>query len=183
MYPNTPKTIKKSFQELTKANNLDNVPQINSYSAEYMVDEFFIKNLETGVPNLLLCKKYILLEIHIFGSTQHLEQACFELSQKKIVPILAHPERYHCLETVAQFKALKHKGFYLQLNALSLMGHYGPEVKQKAQLLLKSGLYDLLATDAHNTQNLEQLFSLKLSKKQGLQWEAIRDFQLNMFRI
>tara|TARA_Y100000748_G_C15396988_1_gene449846 strand:- start:31 stop:765 length:735 start_codon:yes stop_codon:yes gene_type:complete len=183
LYPNTPETIKKSFQELTKANHLDNVPYIHSYSAEYMVDESFIRNLENSIPKLLLFKKYILLEIHIFGNTQHLERACFELSQKEIVPILAHPERYHCLETIAQFKTLKQKGFYLQLNALSLMGHYGPEVKQKAQLLLKSGLYDLLATDAHNTQNLEQLFSLQLSKKQGLQWEAIRDFQLDLFRV
>lgn len=183
LYPNTPETIKKAFQELTTVNHLDKVPCIPSYGAEYMVDETFIKNLESGIPNLLFCKKYILLEIHFFGGTQHLEQACFELSQKGVVPILAHPERYHRLETVAQFQALKQKGFYLQLNALSLLGHYGPQVKQKAQLLLKSGLYDLVATDAHNPQNLEQLFSLRLSKKQGLLWEAIRDFQLDLFPV
>ena len=183
LYPNTPETIKKAFQELTTVNHLDKIPCIPSYGAEYMVDETFIKNLESDIPNLLFCKKYILLEIHLFGGTHQLEQVCFELSLKGLVPILAHPERYHRLETVSQFQALKQKGFYLQLNALSLLGQYGPKVKEKAQLLLKSGLYDLVATDAHNPQNLEQLFSLRLSKKQGLQWEAIRDFQLDLFRV
>lgn len=183
LYPNTPETIKKAFNEIIKVNHHDKVPCIHSYGAEYMVDEAFIKNLEGGIPNLLIYKKYILLEIHFFGGTQHLEQACFELSQKGLVPILAHPERYHRLETIAHFQALKQKGFYLQLNALSLLGHYGPKVKQKAQLLLKSGLFDLVATDAHNPKNLEQLLSLRLSKKQGLKWEAIREFQLNLFQL
>ena len=122
-----------------------------------------------------------MLEIHFFGGTQLLEQACFELFQKGISPILAHPERYQQLETVDQFQALKQKGFYLQLNALSLLGHYGPQVQQKAQLLLKSRLYDLVATDAHHPNHLKNLQRLSLSKKQGLMWEAIREFQLDRF--
>lgn len=182
LFPNTPETIQKAFQKLTEANYSDKFPTINSYIAEYMVDESFINKLENKIPNLLIYKKYILLEIHFFGNIQLLEEACFELSHKGIIPILAHPERYYYLKTISQFKALKQKGFYLQLNALSLLGHYGLEVKEKAQLILKSGLYDFLATDAHNKENLDKLNSLKLSKKQGIKWEAIREFQLDIFR-
>ena len=80
-----------------------------------------------------------------------------------------------------EYKKLKNKGFYLQLNALALIGHYGPEVKQKAEKLLKEGLYDFVATDAHNPQHLKILQNLILSKKQGMQWEAIREFQLVEF--
>jgi protein-tyrosine phosphatase len=140
-----------------------------------------MKNLESGIPALLLHKKYILLEIHFFGGTQLLEQACFELSQKGILPILAHPERFHMIENVTSFKELKNKGFYFQLNALSLLGHYGPQVKQKAEKLLQAGLYDLVATDAHHPQHLRTLQSLRLSKKQGVMWEGIREFQLDRF--
>tara|TARA_B100001059_G_scaffold7672_1_gene6409 strand:+ start:4283 stop:5014 length:732 start_codon:yes stop_codon:yes gene_type:complete len=181
LYPNTPETVQKAFQELSKAKHPENSPHIPSYGAEYMVDETFIKNLELGVPRLLLCKKYILLEIHFFGGTQLLEQSCFELSQKGIIPILAHPERFQSIETLSKFQTLKQKGLYLQLNALSLLGHYGPQVQQKAQLLLKSGLYDLVATDAHHPNHLKTLQSLRLSKKQGVIWEGIREFQLNQF--
>jgi hypothetical protein len=42
-------------------------------------------------------------------------------------------------------------------------------------------LYDFVATDAHNPQHLKNLQNLSLSKKQGIQWEAIREFQLAEF--
>ena len=181
LYPNTPQSIKKAFDKLY--HHCLNAQTINvpSYGAEYMVDEEFMKKLETSVPSLLLKEKYILLEINFFGETQMLESACFQLHQKNVLPILAHPERYHLIKDIAAYDALKNKGFYLQLNALSLLGHYGPDVKQKAEKLLKEGLYDFVATDAHNPQHLKTLQKLKLSKKQGIQWEKIREFQLAAF--
>ena len=181
LYPNTPKSIQNSFLELTNRNSLEKFPHISSYAAEYMVDETFVKNLEIDFPSLLLCKKYILVEINFFGGTELLEKVCFSISQKNIFLILAHPERYHYIETIEKFKNLKKRGFYFQLNALSLIGHYGPHIKQKAQLLLNEGLYDFVATDAHNPGHIEELNSLKLSKKEGLQWESIREFQLDQF--
>ena len=181
LYPNTPKTVKDAFGNLSKHCLIENSVSVSSYGAEYMVDEVFMKNLESGIPALLLKEKYILLEINFFGATTMLESACFQLQQKELRPILAHPERYQMIEGISAYKALKNKGFYFQLNALSLMGHYGPQVKQKAEKLLQAGLYDLVATDAHHPQHLKTLQSLRLSKKQGLMWEGIREFQLDRF--
>ena len=134
LYPNTIKSIKDSF-ELVEKNRLKNHPCIHSYAAEYMVDEIFMKNLEIAIPTLLLNNKYILVEINFFGGIEFLEKACFRLLQKDIFPILAHPERYHLIESLQDYQNLKQKGFYFQLNALSLTGHYGPNVKQKAKIL------------------------------------------------
>ena len=181
LYPNTPETVKNAFGVLSEHCLKEENVIVPSYGAEYMVDEVFMKNLESGIPALLLKEKYILLEINFFGATTMLESACFQLQQKELRPILAHPERYHMIEDIAAYKALKNKGFYFQLNALSLMGHYGPQVKQKAERLLQAGLYDLVATDAHHPHHLKTLQSLRLSKKQGLRWEAIREFQLERF--
>ena len=181
LYPNTHETVKNAFVNLSKHCLIENSVSVSSYGAEYMVDEVFMKNLESGIPELLLKEKYILLEINFFGATTMLESACFQLQQKELRPILAHPERYHLMENVATYKALKNKGFYFQLNALSLLGHYGPQVKQKAEKLLQAGLYDLVATDAHHPNHLKILQSLRLSKKQGLMWEGIREFQLDRF--
>ena len=64
---------------------------------------------------------------------------------------------------------------------MSLLGHYGPQVKQKAEKLLQAGLYDFVATDAHHPQHLKTLQTLRLSKKQGVIWEGIREFQLDRF--
>ena len=118
LYPNTPETIKKAFQEITIENHLEKVPCIPSYCAEYMVDEVFMKNLEQSSPLLLLNDTYILLEINFFGKTRMLKSACFNLCQKNIIPILAHPERYHLIKDISEYQNLKNQGFYFQLNAL-----------------------------------------------------------------
>ena len=178
LYPNTPTSIKNAFEVLTEKTAKIQRPKLNSYAAEYMIDEVFMKNLQSSMPTLLIKDEYILVEINFFSETTLLVEAGFTLLQNNITPILAHPERYHSILTVREYKELKNKGFYLQLNALSLTGHYGPEVKQKAEKLLKEGLYDFVATDAHNPQHLKTLQKLTLSKKQGIQWERIREFQL-----
>lgn len=183
LYPNTPETIRNSFKKLIRKNNFKNLPNIPAYAAEYMIDEIFLKKIEIETPKLLLPNNYILVEINFFGDTELLEKACFKMSQKNINSILAHPERYNYIETIQEFKNLKQKGLYFQLNSLSLLGYYGPHVKQKAQHLLKEGLYDFLATDAHNSKHLELLSSLKLSRKEGLKWELISEFQLEKFQI
>ena len=181
LYPNTPTTIKNAFDELTAKTSKIESPKVSSYGAEYMIDEVFMKNLQTCMPSLLLKDEYILVEITFFSETTILVEAGFTLLQNNITPILAHPERYHSIHTIKEYKELKNKGFLMQLNALSLLGHYGPEVKQKAEKLLQEGLYDFVATDAHYPQHLKSLENLSLSKKQGMQWEAIREFQLAQF--
>lgn len=181
LYPNTPETIKNAFDLLKQYKGHENNIKINSYAAEYMVDEVFMKGLEDASPLLLLHDNYILLEINFFGQTTMLKSACFNLCQKDITPILAHPERYHMIKDISEYQNLKNQGFYFQLNALSLTGQYGPEVKQKAEKLLKEGLYDFVATDAHSVNDLKKLKNLSLSKKLGIQWESIREFQLKLF--
>ena len=181
LYPNTPTTVKDAFELLKQHKAPENTIKVNSYAAEYMVDEVFMKNLEQASPLLLLNDTYILLEINFFGKTTMLKSACFNLCQKNITPILAHPERYYLIKDISEYQNLKNQGFYFQLNALSLMGQYGPEVKQKAEKLLKAGLYDFVATDAHSVHDLKKLKNLSLSKKLGIQWESIREFQLKLF--
>jgi len=38
-----------------------------------------------------------------------------------------------------------------------------------------------VATDAHSVNDLIKLKNLSLTKKQGIQWESIREFQLKLF--
>ena len=181
LYPNTPSTIKKAFDTLTREFSINDNIKVGSYGAEYMIDEVFMNNLKTSMPSLLLPSSYILVEINFFGETQMLLEAGFTLQQHNITPILAHPERYHSINTTREYKELKNKGFYLQLNALSLLGHYGPQVKQKALQLLKAGLFDFVATDAHHPAHLKVLKNLSLTKKQAIQWDAIREHQQAVF--
>ena len=180
LYPNTAETINEAFNTLKSGDTRGLLAQ--DCGAEYMVDETFLKTIASAPPALRYNGGYVLVEMHFFGQTAMIEEACFVLCQQNVKPILAHPERYQFVDRLDQFKELKNKGFYLQLNALSLMGHYGPEVKAKAEKLLSAGLYDFVATDAHHPGHLQQLTKLKLTKKQGIHWEAITEHQKIRFK-
>ena len=65
----------------------------------------------------------------------------------------------------------------MQLNALSLLGFYGPEAQKKGSLWLKKGLFDLVATDAHNPYQLKKLQELHLTKKELFFWEELFEKQ------
>ena len=156
--------------------------KIKSYAAEYLVDEFFLENLKNNTPLLCFYEKYVLVEIHFFGTLKLLEEAVFEMQNMGYTAVLAHPERYLNLRNESLIN-LKTRGVKLQLNALSLLGYYGPEINKKSSEWLTKGMYDFLGTDAHNEQHLKLLKNLKLSKKQFSAWKKVCESQLAQITI
>ena len=51
LYPNTPTSIKNAFDLLTEKTSKIESPKVNSYAAEYMIDEVFMKNLQSSMPS------------------------------------------------------------------------------------------------------------------------------------
>src|SRR5262249_40235138 len=77
--------------------------------------------------------------------------ACAEhLEGSGLVPILGHPERcdlvYSELGGVAR---LRRRGWLTQVNASSLMGRHGREVREAAWALVETGDADLVGSDGH----------------------------------
>ena len=80
-------------------------------------------------------------------------------------PILAHPERYGFWQgSMEKYEEIKAKGVLLQLNLLSLTGHYSPEVKKIAERMVDAGLIDLVGTDCHRIEHLKILQDFADSK-------------------
>ena len=52
-----------------------------------------------------------------------------------------------------------------QLNLTSLLGLYGPAVKEKAEKLLSEGFYEAVGTDTHRVKRWQQMEEQKISKK------------------
>jgi len=180
LYPNTPDTISNAFDLLQNAAKSHPV-NLRGYSAEYMVDEFFMAEVNKGHVLLPCLRSYLLLEIPFFGALKILDEALFVLLNKEYLPILAHPERYTTLKNINQVKDLKQKGAKMQLNALSLLGYYGKDIQKKASNWLKHGVYDFVCTDAHNPYQLKQLHKLKLDKKELMAWDGLRENHLMLF--
>ena len=181
LYPNTPESISKSFETLNPKAIQKNV-QIKGYAAEYLVDDFFLEHLQNNTSLLCCFDEHVLIEIPFFGTLKLLEQAVFTMQNMGYTAVLAHPERYANLKNES-LNNLRIRGVKLQLNALSLMGHYGPEVKKKASEWLTRGLYDFVGTDAHNEQQLLKLKSLRLNKKQNTAWIKVCEQQAKQVNI
>ena len=70
-------------------------------------------------------------------------------------PVLAHPERYtFWYNDDEKYEELKSKGIILQLNLLSLTGHYSPQTKKVAEKMVENGHIDAIGTDCHRIEHL-----------------------------
>ena len=172
IYPNSEKVLKSKFQNLIKETLGIKSPKITNLGAEYMVDDLFLEKVKSRSELLPFYKNYVLIEIPLFADSYLLKQTIFELQLNDYIVVLAHPERYLNVGT-KELKSLREKGVMLQLNALSLTGNYGKEVRSKAFKLLKNNLFDFIATDAHNPQDLEKLKKLRLTRFYRDKFQAI----------
>lgn len=182
LYPNTKNTIENAFRLLEKALH-DQSVELHGFAAEYLVDEFFMAEVKAQTPLLTCFDRHILIEIPFFDQLKRLNEALFSLQNQGYAPILAHPERYAALQSIEEVEALKLKGAKMQLNALSLLGFYGPEAQKKGSLWLKKGLFDLIGTDAHNPYQLKKLQELYLNKKELFFWEELCEKQMELISL
>ena len=94
--------------------------------------------------------RFLLVEFPYFTIPPNSSRALAHLRAGGTTPIVAHPERYENLEgDMATLFQWKTSGAYLQLNAGSLVGTYGPNVEKRAWQCLEAGVVDFLASDYH----------------------------------
>jgi protein-tyrosine phosphatase len=91
--------------------------------------------------------KYVLLELE--HSRKHdLTESVYSLIRAGYIPIIAHVERYAYL-MLSQVKELKELGALIQVNAGSVVAINRRRRKKRAKTLIKNGLVDFIASDAH----------------------------------
>jgi protein-tyrosine phosphatase len=64
-------------------------------------------------------------------------------------PLLAHVERYLSLRDDERLERWREDGLLAQVNASSLVGEHGAEIRSRAFHLVASGLADVVASDVH----------------------------------
>jgi len=98
-------------------------------------------------------KKYILLELPFRSVPFYVFDVLAELKKKKIVPIIAHPERIYQIQTDKHLmKKLIKAGALSQITGSSLTGEFGAPAQRTAEELLASNLVHVMASDAHSKQ-------------------------------
>lgn len=154
LYPNTVETISAAKSALQEALDKENILLKLSAGAEYMVDQDF--SLEE--PLSPLDQKHLLIEMSYLNESPGISQTIFDVEIKGYKPVLAHPERYtFYFKDRSRLKRFREKGCLFQLNLLSVLGYYGKDVKQLADVMLKENMYDLAGTDLHHDKHLNTL--------------------------
>ena len=95
--------------------------------------------------------RYALVEFDFHETRQNIRNAMYNIMSEGLIPIIAHIERYtDCVRGWDFVYELKDMGVVIQINAASVTGEGGSEVKKYVRSLLKEEIVDIIATDAHS---------------------------------
>lgn len=95
--------------------------------------------------------RYLLTEFNFHEHGQDISDALALIASRKLIPVIAHPERYAAVQEDPRFVARWFaKGYVIQLNKGSLLGRLGYSAQVTAEELLTAGLAHVIASDAHD---------------------------------
>lgn len=124
-------------------------------AAEYYYDDHLMRRILAHEPLLTFGDRYVLVEFSFHAEPSQIDTLFFELLTQNYRPVLAHFERYaYYLGSVKKAREWRERGVSIQVNLNSLTGHYGPEIKQQAELLIDEGLVDFVGSDCHRIEHL-----------------------------
>ncbi|WP_158829207.1 tyrosine-protein phosphatase [Mucilaginibacter lacusdianchii] len=154
-YKNTAETIGGALQQLKQHLAEIQLEVEIEAAAEHYFDEYFLELINTD-RLMLINGKYVLFELSFTSRPFNVIPTIQQLTQKGLVPILAHPERYPYL-SVQEVIDMRSWGCMIQMNILSACGYYGKEVKQSAERLIDAGVIDFISSDMHHARHAEAL--------------------------
>lgn len=132
---------------------------------EVYIAEDIINLIKQNKILTLAESKYLLMELPLNTNVKYLDDVIFKLLENNITPIIAHPERYKCVQEQPNIvEKLIEKECLIQSNYGSILGIYGKKAQKTVKYLLKKNLIDFLGTDTHR-KNTIYLEIEKASKK------------------
>lgn len=120
---------------------------------------------------------YFLTEFSFGIEQEEMDEMLHDLMELGVTPVIAHPERYRCVqESESGIAKWKNRGCLMQVNRGSIFGRFGSGAKQCVDRLLDQHMVTCIASDAHKPyerttymadikEYMEQEYSFEYSKK------------------
>lgn len=138
----------ENLKKLTKENSIN----INIYSGQ---EVYYSRNIleyyNQGMIGTINNTRYMLIEFPMLEfNIEEAINTLYELQIRGIVPIIAHPERYkQFIKNPSQINLLIKEGMLFQVNAGSINGDFGRDIKKTAIKYLNNNIYSFIGSDAH----------------------------------
>lgn len=162
---------KELIKELEKETNIKLYIGNEVYFSDKTIQSLDKKKLST-----LNDSRYLLIELPMSSKIKDLEEMIFDLTVNKIVPIIAHPERYsYVQENIKYLDNLKEMGVLFQINYGSLIGKYGRNCEKTAKKLLKKNYISFIGTDIHRIDRIIDIEKAMLKLKKIVKKQEIVD--------
>jgi len=130
------------------------------------IDEGRVLTLNDG-------QSYLCLEMPDTVIPPATEDIIFQLSSRGLTPIITHPERNPIFyQMPRRLQRLISLGCLAQITALSLTGGFGWGVSRFTKKLVREGLAQVMATDAHSAKHRPPVMSPALKKLSKLVGES-----------
>ena len=146
------------------------------YGAEIYYTSDILDKLEQGKIPRLADSQYALIEFSMITPYKEIHTALSNVLRLGVTPVVAHIERYHCLENdEKKVRDLINMGCYTQINSSSgfkpkLFGDTCKFMKKRAQFFLEKDLVHFVASDMHNLDPrppyMQEAYQI-ISKKYG----------------
>lgn len=145
--------IKKQLELLRKeAKSLDEKMQIFIGHEVYYGQDVpeLLSQRQIYTMNL---REYVLVEFSTGAEESYIKQAVMQLQSRGYKVILAHVERYECIRNSMELvEFLINSGVHFQVNAGSILGTRGREIKKFVRRLLEEKMVFCVGTDAHDSK-------------------------------
>jgi protein-tyrosine phosphatase len=121
----------------------------------YLGNEIYISD---NMMNLLIERKastinnssYVLFEMPLNAEPMNLYDVIYSLQENKLIPVLAHPERYSFIQKEPELVYdLIEKGVLMQANYGSILGRYGEKPQMIVRKFLENDMIHFLGSDVH----------------------------------
>lgn len=161
----------EELKEISRENNID----INIYTGQEIyynknILEYYKNNMIGTINNT----KYMLIELNMLEfDIDEVINTIYELQIRGITPIIAHPERYKpFIKKPSMINTFIKEGMLFQVNAGSITGAFGKDVKKTATKYLENNIYSFIGSDAHrdigrDTDIKEALDILEISQRKA----------------
>ena len=145
------KRQEKAFVELEHILFQEKVPLKLYRGMEIWSSVDIVEKIKLGKLITLNQTPYVLIEFAFDEEPWWMDAIAAELQEAGLIPIVAHPERYFCIQDDPDhLYEWRKQGVLTQMNKGSILGRFGREVERTAEILLRNRLITCIASDAHH---------------------------------